>query len=135
MGRAGYPVVRLTRQSRCKTHSVHRLVAEAFLGGCPAGHEVNHKDRDRWNPTASNLEYVTRSENMRHSFANGGRVRFGVAKRNHRLSLADVREIFSSSATERALGVKFGVSHGVIGRIRRGQRWVRARAEIEASLR
>jgi hypothetical protein len=45
--RAQYPVVQLSRNSVCRKHFVHRLVAAAFLGPCPEGFEVNHKDRDR----------------------------------------------------------------------------------------
>jgi len=49
---------------------VHRLVARAFLGLPPTREhcDVNHKDRDRSNNHAENLEYVTRSYNIRHSY-------------------------------------------------------------------
>lgn len=45
--------------------SVHRLVAEAFLPKPEEATEVNHIDEDKQNNRASNLEWVTRSENMR----------------------------------------------------------------------
>ena len=52
-----------------RTLMVHRLVAATFLGD-PASpdHEVNHKDADPGNNHVQNLEYVTRSENMKHSW-------------------------------------------------------------------
>src|SRR5439155_14687649 len=37
--RAGYPSVDLCRAGTRKTHLVHRVVAGAFLGPCPPGHE------------------------------------------------------------------------------------------------
>ncbi|CAK0792255.1 unnamed protein product [Prorocentrum cordatum] len=50
---------------------VHRLVAHAFLGPPPSTQhcDVNHKDRDRGNNHVDNLEFVTRSENILHSYA------------------------------------------------------------------
>jgi len=54
---------------------LHVLVAEAFLGPKPTGLDVNHKDGNRQNNAASNLEYITRSENHRHAAALGLRGR------------------------------------------------------------
>jgi len=46
-------------------------VAAAFIGPCPPGHVVNHKDFDRSNNHASNLEYLEREENLRYSWRAG----------------------------------------------------------------
>ena len=64
---------------------VHRLVAATFLGqpSSPELH-VNHKDLNRGNNHVNNLEYVTRSENVRHAFmhrAGWQRPRIGKAVR------------------------------------------------------
>ena len=55
---------------QCTTR-VHRLVATAFLGPLPEGHETNHKDGDKANNRAGNLEYLTNSENQLHAYLNG----------------------------------------------------------------
>ena len=48
---------------------VHRIVSRTFLGKPEADRlEVNHKDCDRGNNRVQNLEYVSRSENMKHSY-------------------------------------------------------------------
>jgi hypothetical protein len=67
----GYPCVRLYLGGslRARVIMVHILVAHGFLGPCPEGHEVNHKDNDPANSWPSNLEYLTHSGNMLHAAA------------------------------------------------------------------
>lgn len=54
--------------------SVHRLVAEAFIPNPYDLPEVNHKDGNRENPNAENLEWCTRSQNINHAIQTGLRV-------------------------------------------------------------
>lgn len=49
------------------TVKVHILVAHAFIGLRPHTMDINHMDGDKANNRVSNLEYVTRSENVLHS--------------------------------------------------------------------
>lgn len=66
-GKNGYQIVIVYKHSRPKGFQVHRLVLEAFGPPCPSdGHQCNHKDLDKTNNRLSNLEWVTRQENMRH---------------------------------------------------------------------
>lgn len=49
-----------------KQFSVHRLVAKAFVDN-PLGYtEVNHIDEDKTNNNASNLEWISRLDNVRY---------------------------------------------------------------------
>ena len=65
----GYLKVMLTNAIGVrKGFFVHRLVAEAFINLVDKKHQVNHKDGNKQNNSASNLEWVTGSENMRHFF-------------------------------------------------------------------
>ncbi len=57
-----YPMVSLGGKARF----VHKLVAEAFLGPCPKGHEVDHRDRNPLNPSLGNLRYLTLSDNSKN---------------------------------------------------------------------
>ncbi|MBQ1982757.1 MAG: NUMOD4 motif-containing HNH endonuclease [Clostridia bacterium] len=66
----GYPRVHLSRAGREETIHVHRLVAEAFLGCAPEGcNEVNHKDEDKTNNRADNLEWCDRKYNANYGTA------------------------------------------------------------------
>lgn len=68
--RNGYRELVLCRSAKDhKTHSVHRLVAIAFLGD--ADLQVNHKNFDKTDNRLSNLEWVTQEENMAHAIEGG----------------------------------------------------------------
>lgn len=73
----GYAVVSATGvdvfgEKFYRSIQVHILVAKAFIPNPENKPEVNHKDFDRWNPCANNLEWVTHEENVRYS-ARAGR--------------------------------------------------------------
>ena len=65
----GYLEVCLVKDKVRKSHRVHRIVAKAFLGESDL--HVNHKNCDKTDNRACNLEWVTRSENMQHAIENG----------------------------------------------------------------
>ena len=77
----GYPTMVLCNQGWGKATLVHLLVAVAFLPPRPDGHEINHKDGDKANPHHTNLEWITHSENARHSIMNGSRKIFKFKNR------------------------------------------------------
>lgn len=67
----GYELVKLCKKGVVKSYSVHRLVAKAFCSNTHEKPEVNHKDGDKLNNHASNLEWNTPSENQKHAFTEG----------------------------------------------------------------
>jgi hypothetical protein len=63
----GYLMVSLCKDGKCKTITIHRLVASAFLHKPKGSTEVNHKDENKLNNRASNLEWCTREYNNEYS--------------------------------------------------------------------
>lgn len=67
----GYMAVRLSKGNKKFQTTVHRAVAKAFVDNSERKPCVNHKDGDKKNNCAENLEWVTYSENTKHAWANG----------------------------------------------------------------
>ena len=63
----GYLEVVLYKDGKGKCIQVHRIVATAFIPNIENKPQVNHIDGNKKNNIVKNLEWVTRSENMRHS--------------------------------------------------------------------
>lgn len=72
----GYLYITLTDENgQRKNFYIHRLVAEAFLPNPDNLPQVNHLDYDRKNNKATNLEWCSISENVRHSLCNQPKTR------------------------------------------------------------
>ena len=67
----GYKLVKMRNKKIIKTMKVHRVVAEAFIPNPLNKPQVNHKDHDKSNNHVDNLEWNTRTENIRHMFKSG----------------------------------------------------------------
>lgn len=67
----GYFVVSLSNNDKGKWVRVHRLVAAAFLPNPNNLPEVNHKDGNKQNNKADNLEWVTHAQNCLHAWRSG----------------------------------------------------------------
>lgn len=70
-GKGGYLKVALQGSAGSRTVFVHRLVAAAFHGPCPEGHEVRHLNGDRLDNTPGNLTYGTSADNKADMVAHG----------------------------------------------------------------
>lgn len=114
----GYRRVKPDGKHSTNVH-VHKLVADAFLGVCPEGHEIDHRDGDKANNWRGNLEYVTHTENVRRA---AERMRGGPHARenNGRAKLtsdqaAEIRLRYAAGEQNKAaLGREYGVSDTVI---------------------
>lgn len=105
---------------------VHVLVAEAFHGPRPKGKEVNHKDLDKSNCVPSNLEYITKLQNIQHRNALTGFSK-GELNPNVKLTVAQVVAIRSAFrpriVTHADLAARFGISRTQVASIVEGRAW------------
>lgn len=67
----GYLMVALCDKGSKTNYRLNRLVAEAFIPNPDRKKEVNHKNGRKTDNNAVNLEWSTKSENMRHAYQNG----------------------------------------------------------------
>jgi len=131
----GYLYVFLKRDGKQYSRSVHRLVAFAFK--CPGtGPEVNHRDLDKTNNRASNLEWVTRKENMAHAKAagryelqhvGGKTLARNNPRRRRKLTPAQVDEVKKLAADgvmrQCDIGRMFGIGQAMVSSIHRNEAW------------
>lgn len=136
----GYPKLNLPRPVGSRPRRLHHLVAETFLGPRPVDLTVNHRDGDKLNSRPSNLEYITRLENIRHYIEElrplrpkrewrGGGFGPGNLPPSTKLTADNVREIrrrHASGETQASLAREFGVTDCNVCNLihRRSWRWV-----------
>lgn len=115
--RTGYMSVNLYKDGKMRTYCVHRLVAAAFIDKKPGDTQVNHKNGNKTDNRASNLEWCTGSENVKHAF--------DVLKRkpsgHKRFSDSQIIEIRSSSKSQRDIADEYGISRSMVGLIKQGK--------------
>lgn len=66
----GYSRIQLQANGLYKHYFIHVLVARAFVDNPDCKTQVNHKDGDKNNNCANNLEWCTPSENLLHAYSN-----------------------------------------------------------------
>jgi hypothetical protein len=121
VGKDGYLRVHFNVPGKRKHFLIHRLVAYHFIGN-PSNEtfEVNHIDGNKRNNHWENLEWCTRSENLKHAFLLGLKDAKGESHPRSKLSEKQVREIRirkENGSMGIELAKEYGVSASVISAI------------------
>lgn len=129
-GNKGYQAVCLSMNGAVKSVRIHRLVAEHFIEREPGKDYVNHKNGDKSDNRAENLEWVTIAENNLHSFrqlnrnaSGGGKGKYGAECHSSKpivatsISCGIVRKFVSA----REASKHFGVSVSTVSRTCNGK--------------
>ena len=118
VGSSGYLLVHLRKAGKVTTHSVHRLVAKAFVPNINNKDEVNHLNENKKDNRAENLEWVTKRENLIY----GNRIKRMIEKERHEIEQRNIdgsyiNTYFSISDASRKTGIeKSSISKCVRGK-------------------
>jgi hypothetical protein len=88
---SGYYCLNLSKKGKQKGVLIHRLVANAFIPNPEKKEEVNHKDFDKSNNCVSNLEWVSKTENLSHSYEKLG-YSYGEASENLKIRVLNAKK-------------------------------------------
>lgn len=95
--------------------TVHSLVALAYHGDCPEGHEIRHLNGNNQDNRPDNLCYGSHLDNERDKYQNDGR-RLKLTENQ----VKEIKRLFQTTALSNvAIGKMYAVSDVMIGRIRR----------------
>lgn len=113
-----------------KRVKVHRIIASHFMQNPDNLPQVNHKDTDKTNNAASNLEWCTNAENMAHAVKNGALANRKIRGGNNGMAIlteSDAMEILKLFKprifTRKMLAKEFNVSEATIKDVVIGRRW------------
>ena len=125
-----YPYYVLYKNNKMHKRKVGQLVLTAFVGPRPKNFECCHKDDNKNNNNCDNLYWGTRQQNLEDQRRNGkfpkGESHGSATITNHEAKC--IKEAIKSEPNwkygdGRKLAEKFGVSEGIISRIRLGRAW------------
>lgn len=122
INKKGYHTVLLRNYTnKSNTQIVHRLVANVFILNPYNMPQVNHKDFDKNNNCASNLEWCTNEYNTKHKLKSytSGKRKNPTAKLNEE----KVREIRASDLSHKELAIIYGVNRTTIRNVREYKYW------------
>ena len=102
--KTGYLQNILCKNNKKKLFLVHRLVAEAFIPNPDNKPQVNHISGIKTENIVSNLEWCTRSENIKHSF------KLGLSHSNFKTKSGDKHHFYGKHHKEDAKR-KMKISH------------------------
>ncbi|VEV88292.1 HNH homing endonuclease [Staphylococcus phage HMGUsa2] len=111
--------VSLCSKGKCKSFSIHYLVALMFIGERPKGALICHNDGDYKNNRADNIRYDTERENMIDMYRQGGKSPIGKLSTEQVL---EIKKLLSSKElSQRKIAEKFNVDPSTISRIASGK--------------
>ena len=117
----GYRMIHLCKDGHIKTATIHRLVAAAFIGPRPDGHDIHHINGDPADNRACNLQYVTRKQHYEIDGRQGSHHGNAVLDEE---KARQIRQLYATgNYTYPQLAEMFGVYQTVVGKVVRRESW------------
>ncbi len=124
-GTSSYLGLHVCVGGKAYTHYVHELVALAFHGARPVGHQVMHLDDNPRNNRADNLAYGTPAENVAQIWTTG-RGRRGEKQPAAKLTadlVVAIRRAYAAGESQRSIARRVGCSHINVYKIVNRKKW------------
>lgn len=124
----GYTVISVVMDNTPKIKRVHRMVAETYhVDSEFYGLDVNHKDGNKANNHGDNLEWCTRSHNIKHAIDLGLNSSKGETHHNSLLKEPQVHEICKllqeGLIQARVIAEMFNIDPSHVAKIKSGDLW------------
>jgi hypothetical protein len=120
----GYHQVVLYKDNKAYQKSIHSLVAEAYLIKRVNKNEINHKNGIKTDNKVHNLEWATRSENIRHSYDLGLKSGLkGESNGRSKLNESDVKSIRLDTRNSKTISNEFNISESYVRAIKNFKYW------------
>lgn len=126
VGRGGYYQVILQNKTQKIVALNHLVIFLFFNGEYDSSLQVDHIDGNKSNLEISNLEAVTRSENLLRSYKNGTHFQGGErspASKLNAVQIAEIRNRYMAGDTQRSLAKIYRVTHQNIWCIVHNKSW------------
>lgn len=113
----GYAYVTVGVSGKRKGIALHREIAKHFVDNPDNLPEVDHIDRDRMNPSADNLRWVTRQQNIDYSIKKNIHGSYNPNAKLDIPTVLAIRKDYANGMTQRAIERKYNVPWSTVHNI------------------
>jgi len=123
INKPGYEYLNLRVDGKTKNFSVHRLVAEAFIGKIPEGMVIDHINSNKLDNSSVNLRIVSRQINSlssREKIRVEGRQGFSINEQQ----AGEIKWLtLNTVMSQREIGEIYGITQSPVSSIKNGKQW------------